>query len=69
MRSSRSSTASMGKPPLDWAVKGILPNLGVVTVKRTTRHREAWNWIRENGGRLSNKYNMVLFVSSRVDRG
>lgn len=50
---------------LDWSVKGILPTLGVVHIKRAASHRQAHNWIIDNGGRLKNKYNMVLFVSSR----
>ncbi len=55
----------MGKPPLDWAAKGILPTLGVVILKRATSHRQALNWIHANGGYYRNRYKMTLYVSSR----
>jgi hypothetical protein len=55
----------MARPPLDWAVKGILPNLGVVMLKRGVSHRQCHNWIIDNGGYYKNRYNMVLYVSSK----
>lgn len=52
----------MGKPVLRYAVYGIMPRLGVVRVKRAATHREAWNYIYNHGGRLRNKYGMILYV-------
>jgi hypothetical protein len=55
----------MGRPPLNWAVKGILPTLGVVVIKRGVSHRDCWKFIRDHGSYYTNRYGMVLYVSSK----
>lgn len=54
----------MGKPAINWAVKGIFPCGWVVTLKHGASHRQMHNWIHDKGGTLRNKYKMVMFVSS-----
>lgn len=56
----------MPRPPLRYAVKGIYPGMGIVTIKRTVRHKDARHYIMDRGGRLENRYGMTLYISSRI---
>lgn len=55
----------MGKPPINWAVKGIFPCGWIVVLKRGVSHRQCHNWIYDKGGMYTNKYGMKLYVSSK----